>query len=179
MCSSGNSTWFKVGLYWLLMRRQGYLHHMTNGHFSDSLEIGEWDESVQCLCMSICQVCSSIFDWSFEWLGTLVVNKNVINNIFVPATLLLFWPNSFLRKLHKSLRIEYCSTHYYDLNINYCIRMRKFTHLNEDPRLTTRVLFLGSFLTAWHRKNAWCSIHFFQKHLHSFLLSKKNSTVSL
>jgi len=37
---------------------------------------------------------------------------------------------------------------------------------NEDPRLTTRGRLRGRSLTAWQRKNAWCSTQRFQKFLH-------------
>lgn len=55
----------------------------------------------------------------------------------------------------------------------------KTAYRKELPRDKTRAFRRGVDCTVVHRKKPWFSTHFFQKFLHSFRVSKKNSTVSL
>lgn len=51
------------------------------------------------------------------------------------------------------------------------------TYRNEEPLETMRPRRCCGFFTAWHLKNAWCSMHCFQKLLHSSRDSKTYSSV--
>jgi len=53
----------------------------------------------------------------------------------------------------------------FDYNINSCWMRNRISNRNEDPRLTKWLCLFASRRAVRQRKNAWCSMHHFQKFL--------------